>query len=76
MHAVCIPAPDEACSGHTVVVQYFTSVNLGWHDTKLQHSSSDIVGIEEPFRLSQCGMPIHPSKHSHHLTRTHRACSL
>ena len=27
------------------------SVNLAWHDPKLQHRSSDIVGIEEPFRL-------------------------
>ena len=29
------------------------SVNLVWHDLKLQHSSSNIVGIEEP----ECGMP-------------------
>ena len=31
--------------------EHLPSVNLAWHDLKLQHSNSDIVGIEEPFRL-------------------------
>jgi len=26
--------------------EHLPSVNLAWHDLKLQHSSSDIVGIE------------------------------
>ena len=39
---------------HPPSVQYeiWTPVNLAWHDPKLQHGSSDIVRIEEPFRLN------------------------
>ena len=32
--------------------QHLPSVNLVWHDLKLHHGSSNIVGIEEPFRLN------------------------
>ena len=32
--------------------EHLPSVNLVWHDLKLQHGSSNIVGIEEPFRLN------------------------
>ena len=32
-------------------LEHLPSVNLVWHDLKLQHGSSNIVGIEEPFRL-------------------------
>ena len=32
-------------------LEHLPSVNLASHDLKLQHSSSDIMGIEEPFRL-------------------------
>jgi len=28
------------------------SIFILWHDLKLQHGSSNIVGIEEPFRLN------------------------
>jgi len=68
MHAICIPAPDEARLGrnHGRAVwnfEHLPSVNLVWHDPKLQHSSSDIVGIEEPFRLNVvCPLRIPPSR--------------
>ena len=32
-------------------LEHLPSVNLAWYHLKLQHSSSDKVGIEEPFRL-------------------------
>ena len=49
---------------HPPSVQYeiWTPVNLAWHDPKLQHGSSDIVRIEEPFRLNVvCPLRIPPS---------------
>jgi len=65
MHAVCISAPDS-CS---MKFEHLPSANLVWHDLKLQHSSSDIVGIEEPFRLNVvCPLRISPSRiHSNDL---------
>ena len=33
--------------------EHLPSVNLVWHDLKLQHCSSKIVGIEEPFILKK-----------------------
>jgi len=59
-HAVAsdhaIPAPDEAHLGrnHGRAVWSLNTFHLStWcgHDLKLQHGSSNIVGIEEPFRL-------------------------
>ena len=36
--------------------EHLPSVNLVQHDLKLQHGSSNIVGIEEPFRLNSGGI--------------------
>ena len=42
--------------------EHLPSVNLVWHDLKLQHSSSDIVGGEESFRLNVvCPLRIPPT---------------
>ena len=47
--------------------EHLPSVNLAWHDPKLQHSSSDIVGIEELFRLNVvCPLRIPPSRIVHY----------
>ena len=42
------PKP-QSCS---MKFEHLPSVNLVWHDLKLQHGSSNIVGIKEPFRLN------------------------
>ena len=43
-----IKLKQQSCS---MKFEHLPSVNLVWHDRKLQHGSSTIVGIEEPFRL-------------------------
>ena len=51
-------------------IEHLPSVNMEWHDPKLQHSSSDMVGIEEPFRLNVvCPLRIPPSRNVAHLLR-------
>ena len=44
-------------------LEHLPSVNLVWHDPKLQHGNMDAVGIEEPFRLNVvCPLRIPPSR--------------
>jgi len=49
-------------------LDHLPSVNLVWHNLKLQHSSSDIVGIEELFRLNvvyYSALFLHTGQHRH-----------
>ena len=45
--------------------EHLPSLNLVWHDLKLQHGSSNIVGIEEPFGLNQNGIALGQENESH-----------
>ena len=61
---------DGRCSSFIPHIEHLPSVNLVWHDPKLQHSSSDMVGIEEPCRLNVvCPLRIPPSRNVAHLLR-------
>ena len=61
---------DGRCSSFILHIEYLPSVNLVLHDPRLQHSSSNIVGIEEHFRLNVvCSLKITPSRNVAHLLR-------
>ena len=45
--------------------EHLPSLNLVLHDLKLQHGSSNIVGIEEPFGLNQNGIALGQENESH-----------
>ena len=53
MHVICISAPSRPRpQSGSMKFEHFPSVILVWHELKLQHGSSIIVEIEEPFRSS------------------------
>ena len=61
---------DGRCSSFILHIEYLPSVNLVLHDARLQHSSSNIVGIEEHFWLNVvCPLRIPPSRNVAHLLR-------
>ena len=61
---------DGRCSSFILHIEYLPSVNLVLHDARLQHSSSNIVGIEEHFWLNVvCSLRIPPSRNVAHLLK-------
>ena len=60
----------EGVQASHCILNTILSVNLVWHHPKLQHSNSDIAGIEEPFRLNVvCPLRIPASRNVARLLR-------